>query len=137
MPLPVSSLWRSLDPQACVPLRAVLVPTKKGGNHIMADGPSLSDKLELAGAAVGSVVASLGTLWRWFRGRERRIHARLSDVEARIVTNDRRLVTLEVQRIADTERMQQIAETVLKVDEKQDEQTKLLVEIIRGQGRHS
>lgn len=103
----------------------------------MADDPSLSDKLELAGAAVGSVVASLGTLWRWFRGRERRIHARLSDVEARIVTNDRRLVTLEVQRMADVERMQQIAEAVLKIDKKQDEQTKLLVEIIRGQGRHS
>ena len=86
---------------------------------------------------VGSVVAALGAAWRWFRGRERRIHTRLSDVEARIVTNDRRLVTLEVQHLADVERMQQIAEAVLKIDKKQDEQTKLLVEIIRGQGRHS
>lgn len=86
--------------------------------------------------AVGSVVAALAAVWRWFRGRERRIHARLSDAEARIVINDKRLVALEVQRASDVARMERIEGTILNIDKKQDEQMKILVELSRWQGRH-
>lgn len=85
--------------------------------------------------AVGSVLAAFGAAWRWVRGRERRIHTRLSDVEARIVTNDRRLAILETQRLSDQDRMKRIEDTVANIDKKQDEQMKILVELSRGQGR--
>lgn len=85
--------------------------------------------------AVGSVLAAFGASWRWVRGRERRIHTRLSDVEARIVTNDRRLAILETQRLSDQDRMKRIEDTVANIDKKQDEQMKILVELSRGQGR--
>lgn len=85
--------------------------------------------------AVGSVLAAFGAAWRWVRGRERRIHTRLSDVEARIVTNDRRLAILETQRLSDQDRMKRIEDMVANIDKKQDEQMKILVELSRGQGR--
>lgn len=86
---------------------------------------------------VGSVVAALGAAWRWFRGRERRIHTRLSDVEARIVTNDRRLAILEAQRFSDQDRMKRIEDTIVNIDKKQDQQMQILVELSGRQGRHS
>lgn len=86
---------------------------------------------------VGSVVAALGAAWRWFRGRERRIHTRLSDVEARIVTNDRRLAILEAQRLSDQDRMKRIEDTIVNIDKKQDQQMQILVELSGRQGRHS
>ena len=101
----------------------------------MADEHYIPATLEAIGTVVGSVAATLGSAWRWFRGRERRIHTRLSDVEARIVTNDRRLAILETQRLSDQDRMKRIEDTVANIDKKQDEQMKILVELSRGQGR--
>lgn len=101
----------------------------------MADEHYIPATLEAIGTVVGSVAATLGAAWRWFRGRERRIHTRLSDVEARIVTNDRRLAILETQRLSDQDRMKRIEDTVANIDKKQDEQMKILVELSRGQGR--
>lgn len=85
--------------------------------------------------AVGSMLAAFGAAWRWVRGRERRIHARLNDVEARIVTNDRRLAVLETQRQSDQDRMERIEGTIVNIDKKQDEQMKILVELAGRQGR--
>lgn len=86
-------------------------------------------------AALGSVAAALGAAWRWFRGRERRIHARLTSVEDWIVTNDRRLAVLETQRQSDQNRMERIEGTIVAIDKKQDEQMKILVELAGRQGR--
>lgn len=84
---------------------------------------------------VGSLFAALAGAWKWVRGRERRIHARLNDVEARIVTNDRRLAILETQRLSDQDRMKRIEGTIVNIDKKQDEQMKILVELAGRQGR--
>lgn len=84
---------------------------------------------------VGSVLAAFGVAWRWVRGRERRIHARLSDVEDRIVKNNLRLAVLETQRQSDQDRMERIEGTIVNIDKKQDEQMKILVELAGRQGR--
>mgnify|MGYP000916117491 CR=1 FL=1 len=85
--------------------------------------------------AVGSALAAIGAAWRWVRGREKKIHARLHNVEARIVTNDRRLAVLETQRQSDQDRMERIEGTIRSIDKKQDEQMKILVELAGRQGR--
>lgn len=96
---------------------------------------NISTTLEAVGTIAGSVVAALGAAWRWVRGRERKIHVRLSEVEAMIVTNDRRLAILETQRQSDQERTERIERTVSNIDKKQDEQMKILVELAGRQGR--
>lgn len=87
------------------------------------------------GTVAGAFLAGLGSAWRWVRGREKKIHARLHDVEARIVTNDRRLAVLETQRQSDQDRMERIEGTIRSIDKKQDEQMKILVELAGRQGR--
>lgn len=85
--------------------------------------------------AAGAFLAGLGSAWRWVRGRERKLHDRLSDVEARIVTNDRRLAILDTQRQSDQDRMKRIEDTIVKIDEKQDAQMEILVDLAGRQGR--
>lgn len=97
----------------------------------------ISSTIETVATIASSVVAAIAGVWRWIKARERRFHMRLTDVEHRISTNDKRLVTLEVQRQADTDRMERIEDTIVAIDKKQDRQTEILVEIMRGQGRRS
>lgn len=85
--------------------------------------------------AAGSFLAGLGAAWRWVRGREKKILERLTAVEERIVTNDRRLAILETQRQSDQDRMKRIEGTIVNIDKKQDEQMKILVELAGRQGR--
>ena len=85
--------------------------------------------------AAGAFLAGMGSLWRWVRGRERKIQERVRQAEERIVTNDRRLAVLETQRQSDQERIKRIDDTIANIDKKQDEQMKILVELSRGQGR--
>jgi len=85
--------------------------------------------------AAGAFLAGMGSLWRWVRGRERKIQERMRQTEERIVTNDRRLAVLETQRQSDQERIKRIDDTIANIDKKQDEQMKILVELAGRQGR--
>ena len=85
--------------------------------------------------AAGAFLAGMGSLWRWVRGRERKIQERMRQAEEHIVTNDRRLAVLETQRQSDQERIKRIDDTIANIDKKQDEQMKILVELAGRQGR--
>lgn len=98
---------------------------------------NVSSTVETFATIASSVVAAMAGVWRWIKARERRFHMRLSDVEHRIAVNDKRLVTLEVQRQGDTDRMERIEDTIVAIDKKLDRHTEILVDIMRGQGRRS
>lgn len=95
----------------------------------------MADEQHYLETAAGAFLAGLGSIWRWVRGRERKMQERIKAVEELIVANDRRLAILETQRLSDQDRMKRIEGTIVNIDKKQDEQMKILVELAGRQGR--
>lgn len=95
----------------------------------------MADEQHYVETAAGAFLAGVGSVWRWVRGRERKMQGRIEAVEKIIVANEKRLDILETQRKSDRELTERIERTVDNIDKKQDEQMKILVEMAGRQGR--
>lgn len=92
--------------------------------------------LESIGTAAACVGAGIGSVMKWFRNKERRIHERLNKMQDIKDSHDRRITALEIRHQANMDRLQRMDSTIAAIDVKQDRQTELLVKIIQAQGRH-